>query len=335
MDKKILKKGDSEFTGRITRRDLLKGTGLAALTGSLAGCGQTSGQAEYTPKIPIPTYESIGVTPVINCRGTYTIFSGSLMLPEARMAMVEASKRYVHMDKLMDGVGRRLSELTGAEWGIISTGCAACVVGAACACVAGADPEKMALIPDLRTMKNECIVPRNHRNVYDRAIWMAGLKMVEIETAEEMEAAVNDRTAMITFAGQSFGRGISLEDIVRIAKKHNIPTLVDAAAERPDVPNVYIEAGVDLVAYSGGKCLRGPQASGLLLGRKDLCQAAFLNLAPHHSFGRPMKGGKEEIMALLTAVDMWINGRDHEAEWQEWLKNFEYISEKNHPGFNR
>ncbi len=326
MDKKILKKGDSEFTGRITRRDLLKGTGLAALTGSLAGCGQTSGQAEYTPKIPIPTYESIGVTPVINCRGTYTIFSGSLMLPEARMAMVEASKRYVHMDKLMDGVGRRLSELTGAEWGIISTGCAACVVGAACACVAGADPEKMALIPDLRTMKNECIVPRNHRNVYDRAIWMAGLKMVEIETAEEMEAAVNDRTAMITSAGQSFGRGISLEDIVRIAKKHNIPTLVDAAAERPDVPNVYIEAGVDLVAYSGGKCLRGPQAAGMVLGKRDLLKAAFMNGAPHHALGRPMKAGKEEIMGLLAAVEMWVK-RDHEAEWKTWEGWLEMISD--------
>jgi seryl-tRNA(Sec) selenium transferase len=117
-----------------------------------------------------------------------------------------------------------------------------------------------------------------------------------------------------------------LDDIIRVAKQHNVPVFVDAAAEPPDVPNLYLEAGADLVGYSGGKCLRGPQSSGILMGRKDLCMAAFLNLSPHHALGRPMKCGKEEIMGCLAALEMWINGRDHEAEWNEWLRRFDHIS---------
>ncbi|MBT4483522.1 MAG: aminotransferase class V-fold PLP-dependent enzyme, partial [Candidatus Latescibacteria bacterium] len=281
---------------------------------------------------------------------------GSLMLPEAKAALEMASKQYVNIDELMDDVGRRLAELTGAEWGMISTGACACIVGATAACMAGADPEKMLLLPDTTSMKNEVIIPSNHRNVYDRAIWMVGAKIVEVNTSEEMEAAINDRTAMIALYGRMFGGrgiplekmkeavreywtdislvektpnagGISLEDMVRIGKKHGIPLLVDAAAERPDFPNVYLDAGVDMVIYSGGKLMRGPQASGMLLGPKDLCKAAFLNLAPHHAYGRPMKGGKEEIMSLLAAVDMWVNGRDHEAEWKEWGRKLKYIND--------
>ncbi|MBT4483859.1 MAG: aminotransferase class V-fold PLP-dependent enzyme [Candidatus Latescibacteria bacterium] len=244
--------------------------------------------------------------------------------------MEEASKHFIHLDDLMERVGERLAKLTGAEWGMISGGCAACMVGGTCACVAGADPEKMAMLPDTSSMKNECIMPKKHRNVYDRCIWMTGVKMVEVNSTEEMEAAVNDRTAMIATFGAVFDRGgiIPLEDIVRIGKKHSVPVFVDAAAEQPNVPNIYIEAGVNLVAYSGGKYIRGPQDSGILLGRKDLCQAAFLNMAPHHAFGRPMKISKETIMGGLTALDLWINGRDHEAEWKEWERILDYIAQK-------
>jgi len=115
--------------------------------------------------------------------------------------------------------------------------------------------------------------------------------------------------------------------MVRIGKKYGIPVMVDAAAERPDVPNVYLEAGADLVCYSGGKCMRGPQSAGLLLGRKDLVQAAFLNISPHHTLGRPMKVGKEEIMGMLAATEMWVNGRDHKAEWKEWERKLKHISD--------
>ncbi len=325
MEEQITTTTPYRLNSRLSRRSLFKGTGLVALAG-LTGCGAEK------PRIPLVDYASIGVRPLINCKGTYTSLSGSLMLPEVKAAMMAASEQYVVMDELMDCVGRRLAELTGAEWGMITAGCNAAQFGAACACVAGADPEKMALLPDTRNMKNEMVTPLTHRNVYDRAFLMVGVKMIGVETVGEMDAAINERTAMLPVLGDQSDRGnILLEDIVRLGKKHDVPVMVDAAAERPDVPNIYLEAGADLVAYSGGKCLRGPQSSGLLLGRKDLCQAAFLNLSPHHSLGRPMKCGKEEIMGLLAAVDLWINGRDHDAEWKEWLRRFEYITEQFSP----
>ncbi|MFC1607645.1 aminotransferase class V-fold PLP-dependent enzyme [Candidatus Latescibacterota bacterium] len=309
----------------LTRRDLFKGTSVAALTG-LAGCREPGSATAF--KISIPTYESIGAKPVINCMGTHTNRGGSLMLPEVMAAMEEANKHYIRMDDLMEMVGKRLGELSGAEWGCVTSGCAGAMFAATCACVTGGDPEKMALIPDTTGMKNEVLVAKDQRHVYDRSIWMVGVKMIEAETAEEMEAKVNDRTVMIDVWGEVLGKSkIKLNEMVDIGKKYGIPVMVDAAAERPDVPDRYIEAGVDLVCYSGGKCMRGPQSAGLLLGRKDLVQAAFLNIAPHHALGRPMKVGKEEIMGMLAAMEMWVNGRDHKAEWTEWMRKLQYISD--------
>ncbi|MBT4484803.1 MAG: aminotransferase class V-fold PLP-dependent enzyme [Candidatus Latescibacteria bacterium] len=326
MNLNFLNSVTSEFLGRFKRRDLFKGTGLVALTG-LFGCKEKT--ISRTPCITIPTYKSIGVKPFINCSGTITRLSGSLMLPEVKMAMEEASKSYVVIDELMDSVGKRLAELTGAEWGCVTSGCAAALVAGTAACVTHGNTEKMALFPGFPGMKNEVLVQSSHRMVYDRSITMVGMKMIHVDTKEEMGKAINERTAMIFIFGTALDReGISLEDMVSIGKKHGIPVMVDAAAERPDVPNVYIEAGVDLVGYSGGKCMRGPQASGLLLGRKDLVQAAHLNMSPHHAIGRPMKVGKEEIMGLLAAVELWIIGRDHKAERKEWERRFAYINDK-------
>jgi len=276
--------------------------------------------------LSFPTYESIGVRPLINCRGTYTIISGSVILPEVRQAMVEASKRYVHLDELMEGVGKRLGQVMQAEFGIVTDGCAAALCQVTAACIAGTDPEKMKRLPDTAGMKNEVITQPSHRHIYDHAIRMTGARMVEVKSVQELEGAVNERTAMIAVFGDAAQRGeVALAELVRVGKKHKIPILVDAAAERPDVPNCYLEAGVDAVAYSGGKCLRGPQASGLVLGRKDLLWAAFMNGAPHHSLGRPMKAGKEEIMGLLAAVEMWVK-RDHQAEWKEWERRLQLIA---------
>ena len=309
---------------RLSRRDVLKVTGLAALTGT-AGCGPS---ATIEPRIPVPTFESLGLRPFINCWGTITMLSGSLMLPEVKMAMMEASNHYIHIPKLMEAVGRRLSELTGAEWGCITSGAAGALVGATAACITGKDQKLISMLPDTTGMKNEVLVSSRHRVGYDRCVRQVGVTMIEVDSAEEMESKINDRTAMIFILGSGIDRGnISLEEMVSIGKKHGVPTLVDAAAERPDVPNIYIEGGVDLLCYSGGKCMRGPQASGVLLGRKDLIEAAFLNCAPHLAIGRPSKVGKEEIMGALTAVDMWVNGRDHDAEWKEWERMLNYISD--------
>ena len=274
-----------------------------------------------------PTYESIGVRPLINCRGTYTIISGSVILPEVREAMVRASQRYVNLDELMEGVGARIAELMDCEWGLVTDGCAAALCQVTAACVAGSDPEKMIRLPDTSGMKNEVIVQTCHRNVYDHAIRMVGVKMIEVDTKDELKAALNDRTAMLFVFGDAEERGqITTKEMAKIGHAHGVPTFVDAAAERPDAPNWYLEQGADAVAYSGGKCLRGPQASGLVLGRKDLLQAAFLNGAPHHALARPMKAGKEEIMGLLAAVEQWV-ARDHKAEWKEWERRLAVITE--------
>ena len=277
--------------------------------------------------VSCPTYESIGVRPLINCRGTYTIISGSVILPEVREAMVRASQRYVNLDELMDCVGARIAELMDCEWGLVTDGCAAALCQVTAACVAGSDPEKMIRLPDTSGMKNEVIVQTCHRNVYDHAIRMVGVKMIEVDTKDELEAALNDRTAMLFVFGDAEERGqITTKEMAEIGHAHGVPTFVDAAAERPDAPNWYLEQGADAVAYSGGKCLRGPQASGLVLGRKDLLQAAFLNGAPHHALARPMKAGKEEIMGLLAAVEQWV-ARDHKTEWKEWERRLAVIAE--------
>src|SRR2546426_2754379 len=287
-----------------TRRDFFRNGGLLAV----AGLGVNGKKPEKKTKTspawsanssatsPGPNiYEKVGVKPIINCQGTFTILSGSLSLPEVKKAMDEASRHYVHLDELMEKVGLRLAELTGAEFGIVTAGCAAALTHITAACVAGADPEKMQRLPDLAGLKNEVIMPRASRNVYDHAVRMVGVNIIEVENSREFRAAVNKQTAMITILGDAEDHnGVSLEELVDVGKQQGIPVLVDAAAERPDVPNYYLKKGVDAVAYSGGKCLRGPQCSGLALGRRDLLWAAWLNSAPHHAFGRSMKVGKEE-----------------------------------------
>ncbi|MBC7317057.1 MAG: aminotransferase class V-fold PLP-dependent enzyme, partial [Chloroflexi bacterium] len=217
------------------------------------------------------------------------------------------SDAYVDMDELMEKVGERLAALTGAEWGYITSGCAAALAEVAAACMAGADPEKIARLPDTTGMKHEIIMQRAHRNQYDRALRLTGAVIVEVDTADDLRAAINERTALIAVnADHEREETIPTPEMIAIAREYRIPTLVDAAAQRPDVPNIYLAMGADAVAYSGGKCLRGPQASGLVLGKKALLKAAYLHSAPHHGIGRPMKVGKEEIMGLLTAVEAWI-----------------------------
>jgi len=304
-----------------SRRDLFQSGSLLAALGIFRG-RLSAGALKIGPDI----FESIGVRPLINCKGTYTIISGSQSLPEVKAAMEAASRHYVHLDELMDAVGKRLAELTQAEWGMISNGCAAALAHATAACMAGADPEKMQRLSLAAAPRNEVIAPAYSRNVYDHAVRGAGARFVDVHTIEEYRRAFNDRTAMVMVLAGPGDRGeLGLQVLAPIAREHGVPVLVDAAAERLKVPNIHLAAGADLVAYSGGKCLRGPQAAGLLLGRKDLIKAAWLNSAPHHAFGRPMKACKEEIMGMLAAVEMWVK-RDHDAEWKQWESWLDTIS---------
>jgi L-seryl-tRNA(Ser) seleniumtransferase len=275
-------------------------------------------------KIGPEMYQSIGVRPFVNARGTYTILTGSIMLPEPRAAMQEASKHYVHLDELAEAIGRRLAELTQAEWGMVSTGCSAALTHATAACVTGGNPDLHVRIPDLRGFpRDECIIPGHSRNVYDAAVRAVGVKVIDVGSAEQLEAAFGPKTALVyILAGPDADEGpLGTKAICEAARKRGVPVLVDAAAEILTVPNVHLQLGADLVAYSGGKCLRGPQAAGLLLGREDLVKAAWVGSAPHHGFARGFKVGKEEAMAMLAAVEAWTR-RDYEAEirtWASWL----------------
>ena len=215
----------------------------------------------------------------------------------------------------------------GSEFALVTNGCAAALCQVTAGCVAGADPDRIKRLPDTTGMKNEVISLRSHRHVYDHAIRMVGIRIVEVEGGESMRAAFNERTALVSVFGDVAGKTeMTLPEIAEMAQAHGVPVLVDAAAERPDTPNRYLTEGADAVAYSGGKCLRGPQSSGLVLGRRDLLWAAFMNGAPHHSLGRPMKASKEEVMGLLAAVEQWVK-RDHAAEWKTWEGYLKTISD--------
>jgi L-seryl-tRNA(Ser) seleniumtransferase len=324
----------------ITRRELVQRGGLLALP-ALLGRRVASAEPFGATAAPAPPalpglrigpeiYKSVGVRPFVNARGTYTILSGSLMLPEARAAIDPASRQYVHLDELAEAIGRRLAELTQAEWGMISTGCAAALTHATAACVTGGNPDLHVRVPDLRGFpRDECIIPKHSRNVYDAAVRAVGVKIVEVDTAEELEAAFGPRTALVyILAGPNADEGpLRTQAICEAAKKRGVPVLVDAAAEILTVPNVHLQLGADLVGYSGGKCLRGPQAAGLLLGRKDLVKAAWVGSAPHHGFARGYKVGKEEAMAMLAAVEAWTR-RDYEAEIRTWASWVDTIAKR-------
>ena len=296
-----------------TRRDLIRHGGVAALLGAAA-----SAPADAALEVGPDLYASIGVRPVINAKGTFTIISGSQSLPEVRQAMLEASKHFVHIDELMDAVGERIAEITGAESAIVTCGCAAALTHATAGCIAGGDPEKIQRLPDLSGMKNEVVAPDYSRNVYDHALRMLGVKMITVSNLDELADRLGPQTALVMVLGSPEDTGpFGLEPVAKIARQRGVPVLVDAAAEDLTIPNVHLKRGADLVCYSGGKALRGPQSAGLLIGRKDLIRAAWTNSAPHHAFGRSLKVAKEDIMGMLAAVEMWIQ-RDHEAEWRAW-----------------
>jgi seryl-tRNA(Sec) selenium transferase len=308
-----------------TRRELFQIGNSLLLPSLLAGAPAMAAAGPLRAGKDI--YRSIGVEPVINCRGTFTIIGASVELPEVRAAMDAAAQGFVQLDELADGVGRRLAELTGAEWGMVSSGCAAGLKHVAAACVAGGNPEKLLRIPDLSGLdKTEVVASRSARSVYDHAIRNIGVKMITVETPEEFERALSSRTAMIYLSAGGSGP-LSLENVARMVKSREIPILVDAAAEVLTIPNVHLQRGATVVAYSGGKAICGPQCAGLLLGRKDILMSAWQASAPHHGPGRDNKVGREETLGMLAAVEQWVK-RDHEAEWKKWLGYLDTISKR-------
>ena len=262
-------------------------------------------------------YSRLGVKTVINCRGTWTYLSGSLQLPEARQALEEAGRYFVNIVELQQAVGRRLAELTGAESGLITSGAAGAMAAATAACIAGSDPKKIWQLPDTTGLRYEVIMVGG-RSAFDSAIRLAGAKLVLVEKGDDIANAINSDTAMI----YTTHLGEKLEREAAIAKQHNVPILLDDAAGIPPIDNIklYARMKLDMYTFSGGKGLRGPQCSGVLLGRKDLIDAALRNSSPYEgSVCRPMKVGKEEVIGLLTAIETWltIDSTKLYAEWNE------------------
>jgi L-seryl-tRNA(Ser) seleniumtransferase len=313
----------------LNRREMLR---AGAAVGAVNLFGAHPARAARLPmraKGP-EVYAAFGVKPFINCTSTYTINGGSAMLPEVIEAMSHAAYYPVNLDELMEGAGKRVAELLQVEAAMISSGAAGAMTCATLACVAGGDPEKIQQLPDTTGLKGEVVVPRWSRSIYDHAVRGTGVKMIEVETLADLERAFSQRTGMAT--GQinlaNDGNAFTLEQFVAAAKKHGVPVVMDCADRLPLVPNPYLSRGVDLVAYSGGKIIRGPQTAGMLLGRKDLIAAAFMNSAPHHAFARAMKVSKEEIVGMVKAIELLRSGkRNRDEEDDEWRSWFRHIGE--------
>lgn len=298
----------------------------AAVSGRLSAA--TSKKKARSP-VARDVLGELGVRTFINAAGTYTRLTASRMPPEVLSAMQSASTRYVDLQELHEKAGERIAEMLECEAALVTAGCASALTLGTAACVAGASEENVRRLPDTTGMKDEVVVQKAHRNAYDHAVRNCGVRLVEVESASELEAAISEKTAMLFFLNHQQGAGqVGHEEFVRIGKRHSVPTMNDAAADLPPVENLFrfTKMGYDLVAFSGGKGLLGPQSAGLLLGRKDLIEAARLNNSPHSdSVGRTNKVNKEEIVGMLVALSLFLE-RDHDQYWKEWSRRCRRIA---------
>ncbi|MCC6391663.1 MAG: twin-arginine translocation signal domain-containing protein [Bryobacterales bacterium] len=294
------------------RRTFLKTAASAGAAGSMLAA-----PAPTSPATNI--YARLGVRPCINGVGVVTHLGGSLMPPEVVSAMEEASKYFVPLTDLQRKVGARIAELLGAEAAMVTCGCASAITMGTAACVARGIPENLKRLPDTTGMKNEIVQQKTHRGGYEQQMWLVGTKTVWVETREELDKAINERTAMMFFYNEMEPEGkIGRHEWIRVGKERGVPTFNDAASDTPPPERLsqYIREGFDLVAFSGGKALRGPQCSGLLMGRKELIEAALPAFNPYASIGRGMKVGKEEMVGLLAAIERYLKV-DHAQELKE------------------
>jgi L-seryl-tRNA(Ser) seleniumtransferase len=275
-------------------------------------------------------YKDLGVRTFINCAGTYTALTGSLMPKEVTDAITFGTSQYVELDELQDRVGERISELLECEYATISSGCFGAMSIATAGVMCGMDNEKVAQLPNTDGIKNEVIMQESHYMGYCQALTNVGAKLIKIKSAIDLEKSINSKTAMLWFLNAGNDKGsIKWQEFVDLGKKHNIPTFIDCAADVPPVDNLfkYTKMGFDLVAFSGGKGLRGPQSAGLLLGNRKLIEAARLHTPPRgETIGRGMKVNKEEVLGMLTALELYLN-KNHDEEWKMWEGQIKMISD--------
>ena len=271
-------------------------------------------------------YERFGVRPIINANGTQTILGGSIMEPEVAEAMAEASRTMVVLEELNEAAGQLIAEHTGAEAGLVTSGAAAGLTLQAAAVIAGDDPDRIALLPEAAHNQNRIVIKRSHHSEFTQAWRQGGARLVWVGSEDtcldwEIESAISGETAALGFIASRWHPDSfeGLSQFAGIAHGHGLPLLVDAAAMLPPAENLrrFIECGADLVSYSGGKAIKAPQSSGILCGRADLIASAKVNASPHHAIGRPMKVAREEIVGLMTALELYTR-RDHDADMRRW-----------------
>jgi D-glucosaminate-6-phosphate ammonia-lyase len=309
------------------RRNLLRSFGLASLMGALPLGKRTEAATKRS------FYQELGIRPVLNFRGTHTVIGASKEWPELHEAMAEAAKQYVVLDELQDKIGERLAKLIGSEDAMVTTGAAGAITLGTCASLTGSDVDKVRRLPDLADMKNEVVIQKVHRNGYDHAVRNTGVRIVDVESKEQLLEAAGPQTAMMYYLGGSTGdyaweTPIPLEECLIVAKKVGFPVMVDAANMLPPWDNIrkLANLGTDLICISGGKHMRGPQCSGILAGRKDLIRAARLNSNPHSdSLGRPLKVGREEMIGVWLAAEKYAK-LDFAALERQSFEQAEYLS---------
>jgi D-glucosaminate-6-phosphate ammonia-lyase len=309
-----------------SRRHFLETLGTFPVVRGFAGSAAYAGRAAKAGGRDY--FRELGVRPFINAAGTYTAMTASLMPPEVMDAINYASKQFVMLDELHDRVGERIATLARAEAAMVTCGAASALTLGTAAVLTGTDRQRIADLPDLSKMKSEVIIQKAHRFGYERAVRNCGIRFVEVETRDDLERAITDKTAMMLFYNNNNSVGqIRDEEFAKLGMKHSIPTMNDAAADVPPLENLwkYTAMGFDLVAFSGGKGIRGPQSAGLLLGKKPLVAAARMNGSPNgNAIGRGMKVNKEEMVGMLAALELFV-GKDHAREGREFERRAEEI----------
>jgi L-seryl-tRNA(Ser) seleniumtransferase len=310
----------------MTRRKVLK-TGAGITLGGLLASSESLPAA---PPGKPDVYQALGVKHVINAAGTFTNLGGSLMPAEVAAAWLEASKHFVNLTELQDRVGEKIARLIGVEAALVTTGAAGAILLGTAAAVTRSDRTLIKRLPDITGIKNEVLIQKAHHSCYDNQLTDVGVKMIDVETTADLKRAINERTALMFFMNYVEADGkIKRQEWLELARRHKIPTLLDAAADVPPVERLseYNKMGFDMVAFSGGKALRGPNNTGLLLGRKDMIEAAKLNVNPHcGTIGRMMKVGKEDMIAQLAAVERFVR-LDHKAKEREWQRRIGVIEQ--------
>lgn len=302
-------------------RKLYSRVGAAPKSNSVSGFGQSGNP-----------YDELGVTTVINCEGTMTMLGGSILRPELEAVMAMAGRHFVNVPDLEVAAGKRIAEMLKLPEGyaaLVTSGAAAAIQSGLAGILTGDNEALIRQLPDLTGMKSEVIIQKSHRNPFDHQLRSTGIKLIEIETRDDLRRAVSDRTAMMHFSNFANAAGqIKVDEWVKLGRQYNVPCMNDAAADTPPVSHLwdYAVLGYDLITFSGGKAMRGPQCAGLLIGRKDLVAHALLNNSPHEdTLGRSQKVGKEEIVGMVKAVELFLR-EDHDALARQWQDCLERIS---------